>query len=148
MMDEPFEYLGRFQQGQELPLVLQCTNAADVPADPAAVPTVTIYRDVPSGPLLVQTVELGADLRGVQAGLFRRPLFLGHLYATSGRYLLVYRWAAADATPRVRAGSFLLLPGGSADGSVIALHYVERPDARHLLYQTDSGSLLRGRNPR
>lgn len=140
-------YLGRFQQGDELPLTLQTTDASGVPEDPFDVPVATVYRDGAT-PSLVETVRLAADLRGVQAGLFRLPLFLGKLYGTAGRHLVVFRWVDADSVARQCVGCFTLLPGGSSDGNVIAMAYVQRPDARYLLWQTDAGLLLRGRNPR
>lgn len=140
-------FLGRYQQGVELPLTLQCVDAAGAPQDPAHDPVVTVYRDA-SPPVLIQSIPLAADMRGVVTGFFRRPLFLNHLYGTAGRYLVVFRWQDADGVAHSRAGSFTLLPGGSSDGAVIAMAYVQRPDARYLVWQTDSGRLVRGRNPR
>ena len=141
-------YLGRFQQGQEIQLVLQCVDANDAPDDPADVPVCSIYQDDDSAPTLLETVKLAADLRGVTTGLFRLPHFLGQKYDTAGRYLLIFRWQDSDDVGHCRVGSFHLLPGGSADGAVISMAYIERPDARHLIWQTDSGRLIRGRNPR
>lgn len=146
-MDHECQYLGRFQQGVEIPLLLQCVNAEREADDPLDVPHATVYRDgVP--PVLVETRALAATLRGVAAGVFRLPLFLGSSYATAGRHLVVYRWVDSDGVARCTTGSFVLLPGGSADGAVVGMHHVARPDARYLLYQTDSGRLIRGRNPR
>lgn len=139
-------YLGRFQQGQELPLALQCVDATGAPADPVALPVITLYRDGASK-VLVETRPLAADLRGVKLGSFRLALFLGEVY-TAGRYLVVFRWADANGVGHSQVGVFMLYPGGSPDGSVIALKYVERPDSRYLMWQTDAGRLLRGRNPR
>lgn len=140
-------YLGRLQQGEELRLVLQCTDASGTPADPAVDPVVTIYRDVAGVPTFVESVKLAGCERGVVDGLFRKPHFLGSRYSNAGRYLLVYRWQVG-ANGFTRAGSFFLIPGGSADGAAIAMSFVARPDANHLLTQTDSGQLVRGRNPR
>lgn len=141
------QYLGRFQQGEELPLTLQCIDSTFVPADPLYEPVATIYRDG-APPTLIETRYLAADLRGVQDGLFRLPLFLGQVYSTAGRYLVIFRWQDAGFNAHSMVASFTLLPGGSPDGAVIALKYVERPDSRYLLFQTDGGRLVRGRNPR
>lgn len=146
MPEEPL-YLGRYQQGVELPLSLQCVDASDSPDDPQDVPVATIWLDG-STPALVETVELAAAERGVVTGFFRRPHFLGNSYSSAGRYLVVYKWLDSDGTGHAKEASFTLLPGGSDDGAVIAATPVERPDARYLLYQTDAGSLVRGRNPR
>jgi hypothetical protein len=145
-IDEPV-FLGRFQQGVELPLALQCVNAAGAPDDPQELPRLSIYRDGAS-PTLVETIEMAADLRGVATGFFRRGLFLDNLYGTAGRHLAVFKWQDSGGVAHCRVASFVLLPGGSADGAAIALKYVERPDASYLLYQTDAGRLIRGRNPR
>lgn len=140
-------YLGRYQQGVELPLVLQCVDADGAPEDPLFDPVVSIYRDG-EPPVVVQTLPLAADLRGVATGLFRLPVFLNHLYTTAGRYLVVFRWQDQAGGAHSIPGAFMLLPGGSPDGAVLALKYVQRPDARYLIFQCDSGQLVRGRNPR
>jgi hypothetical protein len=146
-VDEGGEYLGRYQQGEELPLRVQCVDAAGAPADPAAVPAATVYRDGAT-PTLLETVALAAQLRGVEVGVFGRPHFLGPLYATAGPHKVLYRWQDAGGVAHCLPAYFTLLPGGDADGAVIALAYAERPDARYLIYQTDGGRLVRGRNPR
>lgn len=140
-------YLGRYQQGEELPLAVRTTDAAGAPADPQAEPVATIYRD---GAALtrVKQVALAAHDRGAVAGAFRLPLFLGAEFSTAGRYLAVIRWATAGGAARCRTDCFHVLPGGDADGAVVALTFVARPDANHLVMQTDSGRLVRGRNPR
>ena len=140
-------FLGRFQQGQEIPLSIQCVNATGGPDDPQELPRVSVYRDGAS-PSLIQTLVMAADLRGVVTGFFRLGLYLNNLYGTAGRYLTLVKWEDSDGVAHCRGGSFMLLPGGSADGAVIAAKYVERPDASYLLYQTDAGRLIRGRNPR
>ncbi len=143
----PSLYLGRHQQGEFLPLAVTATVPAGAAADPLAEPVATVYRD---GATLtrVRQVTLAAHDRGAAAGEFRASLFLGAEFSTPGRYLVVIRWVTAGGVARCRTGSFYVLPGGSADGAVIGLAFVSRPDANHLVMQTDSGRMLRGRNPR
>jgi hypothetical protein len=140
-------YLGRYQQGQEIPLTLQCVDANDAPADPLTVPVAKLYLDGAT-PTLVEAVKLAPDLRGVEVGLFRVPHFLGGLYGATGRYLVTVSYVDANGVGRVSTRSFHLLPGGSPDGSVISMKYVQRPDSRFLIWQTDGGRMVRGRNPR
>lgn len=140
-------YLGRWQQGEFLPLAVSTTKAGRVAEDPAAEPVATIYRDG-TGLTRVRQVTLAAHDRGATRGAFRLPLFLGAEFSASGRYLVVIRWTTAAGVARCQAATFYLLPGGSADGAVIGLAFVARPDANHLVMQTDSGSMLIGRNPR
>lgn len=139
-------YLGRFQRGQELVVVARCLTALE-PDDPTAAPVLTIYRGA-SPPVQAYQAVMAADQRGVEEGAFRLAVFLGQAFVGTGRHLVVVRYPDGGGTARVGVGSFHLTPGGSADGAVIALHPVERPNARFLVQQLDSGRLLRGRNPR
>jgi hypothetical protein len=141
------DYLGRWQQGEILPLSVTTTTAAGAAEDPQAEPVATVYRDGASLTRVVQAT-LAAHDRGAAVGRFRLPFFLGAEFSTAGRYLVVIRWVTDGGVPRVRTGTFYLLPGGSADGAVIGMAFVSRPDANHLVMQTDSGRILRGRNPR
>lgn len=143
--EEP-EYLGRFQQGQEVALVLQCTDADGDPEDPASTPFVQIRRDPDAS--LVETLAMPADLRSVETGLFRRPLFLGAEYSVTGRHVAIFKWLDSDGVPHVKTAHFHVLPNGSADGGVIAMCYSSRPNAAYLIYQCDSGRLIRKPNPR
>lgn len=246
-------YLGRFQQGQEIPLVLQCTDAEGSPDDPASIPQLSIFIDrggsseyiitaagfsggcavlngawefsfleltdgdppgiryqaikdgmisylgrfpdlssslltmdietrtagymsdadygddilliaddvgacsnnapasllaVRSGLQIIETVDMPADLRDVVVGLFRKPLFLGAAYSEAGRYLVLFKWLDSNNVPHVKTASFHILPNGSSDGSIIAMRYTSRPDANYLIWQCDSGRIIRKPNPR
>lgn len=139
-------FLGRYQQGQEVPLVLQCTTASGTPDDPLYPPAVTIYRDA-NPPVALETRLMAAADRGVVVGLFRYPRFLVTGYS-AGRYLAVFRWTDSGDVARLKVAAFTVNPGGAADGSVIALHHVGHPEAGYLIWQTDAGWIVRGRNPR
>lgn len=140
-------YYGRHQRGEFLPFAVVTTNTARKAEDPAAEPVATFYRDGASL-TLVKQVTLAAHDRGATVGSFRLPLFLGAEFSVPGRYLVVVRWTTVGGVPRCSTGTFYLLPGGSSDGAVIGLAFVSRPDANHVVMQTDSGSVRRGRNPR
>lgn len=143
----PPQYIGRIQQGSELVVVLQAADVYGHNEDPSSSPWVEIYRDGTT-PALVESRRIPSDMRRVEDGVFRLPLFLDTLYTTEGRYLFVMKWLDASGTARTAVGSFHLLPGGSADGSVIALYSLVRQDAAYLMMQCDSGRLVRKRNPR
>jgi hypothetical protein len=140
-------YRGRFQQGEELPLTIQTVDGDGLPADPTTLPVAKVYLDGAT-PTLLESFELAADLRGVDVAMFRLPLFLGLLYDTAGRHLVTISYIDSEGEAKVEVSSFTLLPGGSPDGAVVAMKYVERPDSRYLLWQTDGGRMVRGRNPR
>jgi hypothetical protein len=136
-------YLGRFQQGTELPVVVQC-EAAGSPAWPLAAPTLSVF-----GPTGVQFDRvMGAAMQGVTPGTFRLSQYLGLAFAATGMYGVVVRYTDALGQGRMQTGSFYLLPGGSPDGAVVAMQQVRRPAGQYLLWQTDSGRLVRGLNPR
>ena len=144
--DDPI-YFGRFQQGTEIAIVLQCTNIAGTPDDPDDLPSVQIYRDAAT-PVLVTSKQMPAEARRVEDGIFRLSLFLDTLYSTEGRYLVLMKWLDSVGVAHVRTGSFHLLPGGSPDGAVISMYSLIRQDATYLLMQHDSGRITRKRNPR
>jgi len=43
---------------------------------------------------------------------------------------------------------FRLHPGGDADGTIIGLSHFRRPEAAHVMIETESGKIKAGRNPR
>lgn len=135
------QWIGRFQVGQELMLLLRCRldGVGDVPDTHPVV-------EVRSESGFVEERRVPADDQDAVPGLFRGPLFLGSLYAT-GRYHLYFRWADSDGEMRVEIHDFEIAPGGQADGAVISMTSVERPQANFLLFNTDAGRLVRGRNP-
>lgn len=147
MKEESPLYLGRYQEGVELPLVLQCTDVNNTPNDPIDVPWATIYLDG-GPPKMVDNLKMPSDLRGIATGLFRLPVFLNSAYKTTGRYLVVFKWTDSNGIPHHKPASFYVLPGGNADGAVLSMVYIQRPDATYLMHQNDSGRLIRGRNPR
>lgn len=138
-------FLGRYPQGVEIPLVVACDDGGLAPAWPDAAPVVTFYR--PDGAAVLSRV-MAADQQGVVEGVFRLPQFLGTPFAVTGPYRVVARYADASGRARALAGSFRLLAGGDRDGAVVSLRAVRRPNANYLVYQTDGGRLVRGRNPR
>lgn len=143
---EPPGYLGRFQQGTDVALVLQCTDTSGTPDDPTYIPWVQIRRDPDAA--LVESFEMPADLRDVESGLFRKPLFLGSTYSTTGRHVAIFKWLDSNGVSHVETAHFHVLPGGSADGSIIAMCYSSRPDAAYIVFQCDSGRIIRKPNPR
>lgn len=140
-------YFGRAQQGDELILSLQCHDANLLPEDPQSPPYVQIYLDG-EPPELLESLPMPSDMRRVEDGLFRLNLPLDTLYSTEGRYLVVLKWLDSDGVSHTETGSFHLLPGGSADGSVIGMCSLIRQAGAYLILQCDSGRLIRKLNPR
>lgn len=141
------EYLGKYQQGSEIPLTLQCVDVDDAPDVPSTHPVARVLFDSAT-PTHLETRKLGACDQGIKDGVFRLSLFLGSLYSTAGRYLVVFKWSDSDSVAHTRISYFTVNPGGSPEGATIAMHSVERPNAGYLLRQTDSGEIIRSKNPR
>lgn len=137
--------LGFQQQGVELPLLVHALDADGDPDLPQDNPVASVYA--PDGTLAAR-VRLGCDQQGVVTGLFRRPLMLDGRFAATGLYAVSYSWQDSSGRACGETAQFLLRPGGHADGAVIGLRAVRRPQAVFLLRQTDAGVLARGKNPR
>lgn len=109
---------------------------------PDAAPVVSVFG--PDG-LIIRT-ELAADSQGLPPGHFRLGVFLGANFPESGWLYGHFQWD--DGVAHVQAFTARLLPGGSPNGSVIAMKYVRRPAANFVVYQTDAGFVMKGTNPR
>lgn len=135
-------YLGRYQLGQTVPLRVQTLNANSVAATPDDVPTVKLW-DAAGNRVL--TAKMPAVERYIQTGRFLLPVFLNGQFA-AGLYQAVYYYGIAGYHG-LESDTFEVLPGGHADGSVISMYFLDRPQARYIVYQTDAGVLIQGRNP-
>ncbi len=135
-------YLGRKQLGTTLDLYLQCTDADGVKAMPTYVPWLKVW--------LASTLILSAEMplvdKSAQVGLFRYPLFLGDAYSVGyGTVAMHYRVSTKYG---IEARSFEIVPGGDAAGQVLGMCFYPRPQADFVVYQTESGEIRKGRNPR
>jgi hypothetical protein len=135
------DYLGRYQQGDEVPLQLQCFAAAETAGLPDAAPIVRIYRE---GVLADEfTLPLLPDAQ--VSGRFGQNYRLGYLTAP-GRYLAAYWYQASDVV-QAQQQVFEVMPGGDPGGPVLATQVIGRPDGDRVLAQVASGALLVGQDP-
>jgi hypothetical protein len=128
-------------------VTIRTANAANVPDWPDLRPRIEIFRDV-SPPTKILSALMASYQPTVVSGVFRYSEFLGPQYPASGRYFVFVRWTDQDGNPRQIIGSFELVGGGSAAGTIISMFAVARPDARYLLTSTDAGTISRRKNPR
>lgn len=137
-------YLGRFQLGDSIPLSLGTRTGDGVlgPQLPSAAPVAKTYD---ASGTLVETIKLPIKNRYKVTAYFEKRHRLSSSYS-AGRYLIVYQWVIS-ATTYQAAAVFDIIEGGNADGAVIALQGVSRPEAIKVLYETESGKLNVGRNP-
>ena len=133
-------YLGQYQQGQTVPLMLRAVGYGGQIITPSDAPVATIYDD--SG--ATQSFVLPASDRA--NSIFSLPVFLGLTFPL-GRYRVCYRYSAG-ADVKARADYFEVIPGGDPGGAVISVFAYDRPEAGYVLAQLGSGMLVQGRNPR
>ncbi len=135
------DYLGRFQQGAEVPLSLQCFAAAETPGLPDNAPIVRMYRDG----ILVDSVTLALQQDTQVAGRFgaSHPLGAGD---APGRYVAAY-WYTAGGVPQSQCQVFEVVPGGDPGGPVIAAQVISRPDGDRVLAELGAGMLALGQDP-
>lgn len=134
----------RLQQGDEYPATVLATNSTGAASNPDAAPTVDFYNSAGSNILSGQSMA-PIDLSNA-TGLFQRRVRLGQPFP-AGSYSAVYSWSIGAFTGRT-SEMFEVLAGGNEDGSVVSMHFFNRPHASFVVYQTDAGKLRSGRNPR
>lgn len=138
-------YLGRHQLGNTMPVTVLTVDASNLPTAPDVPPVMKIW----SGTTLILSAQMPvADRYGTSTNttLFIYPLFLGASYA-AGLYDVSLTWKIGTFVG-VEDGTFEILAGGNADGSIIAMTLYRRPEADFVVWQTNSGKLQRGRGPK
>ncbi len=136
-------FLGRFQQGQSLPLILVCENSTGVPTDPTACPDADILN---ASGTRVSSQALPILDPAASVGLFAGSVYLGSLYP-AGLYSVAYRWDISG-TRSERLDTFEIVAGGDASGQVLAITNYERPQANFLVQQRQNSTFYKGKNPR
>lgn len=133
-------YIGQYQQGQTVTLMLRSIGYGGQIVTPDSPPVATIFSD--SG--TTQSFLLPAmDLAN---SIFALPLFLGLTFPL-GRYRVSYRYSSGGSVS-ARVDYFEVIPGGDPGGAVISVFAYDRPEAGYVLAQLGSGMLVQGRNPR
>ncbi len=133
------DYLGRYQQGQDVPLEIQCFQPKGVRGLPDRAPVARMYRD---GTLVgAQVLPVSDDLAARCGGSY----LLGP-GSEPGLYSVIY-WYETGGVPRSQWQVFEVVPGGDPAGPVIAATVLERPDGDQVLAQFGSGVLAVGRDP-
>lgn len=139
-------FRGRFQLGTEIPLSVLTVNGSNVPSAPTVCPRIEVWSTtakVVSDKLIPVMDRYGTE---VDATLFAYNLFLGGGFA-AGLYTVYYRYLLGTYEALVE-DTFEIVAGGDKDGAVISMYYFDRPQAKYVVMQLDSGKLVKGRNPR
>lgn len=136
-------FIGRFQLGDAVPLVVWARNNAGTPAVPSAHPEARIYD---AAGTLVQTHAMPLVDSADTTGRFRHDLPLGAQYA-AGYYDVKIEYTIS-AVVYAELMSFQVLAAGHTDGGLIAAELYNSPHSPWLVAETDRGTLLAHRNPR
>jgi hypothetical protein len=136
-------WLGDYQLGSYLPVLVQTKTAAGVPTTPDDSPFIKIYSA--AGTVILSTQLPILDLE-VQDGSFFQPVLLGSGYA-EGWYMVRTSWLISGVL-QAETWGFRIIPGGNADGAVVSAHWYQRPQANYVVQALASGTIVKGTNPR
>jgi len=134
-------YLGRYFQGDILPVTVQCTNAAGTPTVPDNPPAIDFRGS--SGQILQAQMPV-LDRYSV-TGLFSYPLRVNASFP-AGRYSATVFYKAGTHNG-LDVHDFEVVSGGDSDGAIVTQYYWQRPEATYLVQQTEAENILLKRNP-
>jgi hypothetical protein len=135
-------FLGRYQLGWTVPLTLQVKDDDSAPSVPTNPPYAKVY--LPDGAIF--SYEMAVVTPGAVTGVFHFPLFLGPGF-TAGQTRIVYTYRVGSDYG-MDEDTLEIIPGGDDEGSVVAMHWYERPQARIVVQSLENGTIVSGRNPR
>ncbi len=134
-------YRGRKFLGEEIRIGCQCA-AGRVPGAPTAAPTYRVYTEAGVN---VVNGSLPPTERYITTGLFEYMLPLNASFS-AGRHFVSYRWTISG-TQYAAIDSFQITAGGSTNGMVNSMFFLDRPDGDWITVQTDSGGTKINRGP-
>lgn len=133
-------YIGRYQLGESIALLLNTRSGADTPSAPDDAPRADIF-DASNTKVLSLDMPIDDDTMYV----FRLKIPLNSSFS-EGLYRIVYRYKA-NASVKLQVDYFQIVAGGSSEGAPIAMFPWARPEANYVVLQTDGGKVYQGRNP-
>lgn len=134
-------YLGGYQIGGIVPLLVWTRDANGTPTVPDTAPLATIWR----GTLKIEDLRLSVAPSGL-TGLFLYPLFLGDTDYATGKHFVAYEYELSGNKMTGEA-CFEIADGGHFDGQGLSIHFLRQPGGDFVLQQTRSGRVLRRKNP-
>jgi hypothetical protein len=127
--------LGRYRRGDKL--TLHCAT----PSVPDHAP-IAVILDQSNYPVAALSLPKADASRKA----FELQVFVGDGFAL-GSYSVSYQFSVGGVPGNVPGDSFTVIAGGDSGGEVISLYSCDRPEARFVIAQLNSGRLVRGRNP-
>ena len=138
-------YLGRNQLGTWLDVYLPCVNADRTPLMPDAVPTIKIRRA--SDGVVVYTDIMGVvEKSGSPIGLFCSRLLLSSGFAVGLHDVTMVYVAGGVTFTELR--TFEIMQGGHQRGQVLSMIFAHFPQHDDVVYQCESGVILKGKSPK
>lgn len=134
--------LGRYQLGEEMVIPLHVTDGANTPGTPDVLPWAMVYSA--AGAKVISALMAPRD-RYRATGLFFYRLQLGSLFAL-GQYSVAVAYKVSGVG-RLKTMKFEVVGGGDANGAVVSMYWMDRPQAKYLVQRTDAGARVFGRNP-
>lgn len=131
------------QLGERQDVSVRAVNASSTPVAPTNNPNYAIYNN--SGSKVASGKIPAKDAQRL-TGWFQKALFLDSSFA-AGSYSMLIDWITGG-NHQSTIHTFEVLAGGDADGPVQGMTYFRRPEVKHVVYQTESGKLQDGHNPR
>lgn len=135
-------YLGRKQLGDEFLVLLQCKTGASVPTAPDACPYLDFWLN---GTTLAATVRMAPTEKGKIVGAFHYGVFLDETFS-EGYWQAVMRYTLSSV-PYQQVDTFRIIPGGHADGPIVAIKEYRKAGANFIVRVTKGGKIKFGRNP-
>lgn len=138
------QYLGRFMQGQEIPLAVQVLDANRAPALPEDAPhALVLFNEAVLGDFRLHIIN-----KFRVAGLFGLSLPVDSRFPI-GRYHCQITWPVGGS----KIGTLLawdVIAGGDPKAQGISLYHYTPPTSgsSYLLLQTTEGSIYKKANPR
>lgn len=137
------DYIGNYQYGDRVPIMVQFNNRRGAPLDPVSAPLCHIIKC--SDGTTVTSFYLPICDPSKTDGLFLGELYLTDVFATEDHVAVID--GNVDGKSVVVMQRFKILPGGDAAGEVQEMGFWKRPEANELIMQLGGGSLVSGRNP-
>lgn len=138
-------FYGRRQLGQWLDIAIQCADANRTPSLPVDCPMLRIKRASDGATIYSREMPI-CEKQGTAIGLFLGQVFLGSDFHT-GEHAVQIAYTVGSHTT-IETGTFQITGGGNPNGQVIGMAWFDRPNRSNILYQVESGRIIRGSNPR
>lgn len=146
MTNKNGSYLGRYQQGDHVPLRVWTIDWSTCsPVTPPKAPWLRVFNA--NGDLAAFIPRMPTeDFWGI-TGLFRHSLRLDGSFEP-GVYAAIYTYRTQIGNTYMLRDQFEVIGGSDGSGTLISMYSVRHPETNYVLAQLNSGRLVMGRNPR